>query len=124
VGVARAFTLQGPRSASVVPPAGEVAIGQARAIRVVRRIVEEHQTSSSGIAEVQYVQTGRRLVQAVTVAAGVESEQAAQKNANRRLVRDGEDGLAGVPDDDVPDRGKDARQHRHAGLTTFGREGE
>jgi hypothetical protein len=67
----------------------------------VRRVVEEHQTRADGIVKVQDVQAGRRLVQAVPVAARIESEEAAQKKSNRGLMRDDEHVEACVPYDNL-----------------------
>src|SRR5262245_5036746 len=73
-----------------VPPFGEVAIGRARPIRVVRGVVEEHQPRADVIAKVQDVQTRRRLIQPVPVTARIESEETAEKQSNGGLVRDSE----------------------------------
>lgn len=45
-------------------------------LRVVRRVVEEHETHAHGIAKVEHVQGGRRLIQPVAIAAAIEAEQA------------------------------------------------
>ena len=52
-----------------------------RLVGVVRNIVEEHQARAHRILEVQDVQAGRGLVQAIAVAAAVEAKQAADQQA-------------------------------------------
>ena len=91
---------------------------------VVRDVVEQHQPGAHRIAEVEDVEAGGRLVEAVAVAAGVEAEQARQQQAQRGLVRHHDDPLAGVGDDDLADHRQRAGQHRDAGLAALGREGE
>jgi len=90
----------------------------------VRRIVEEHEPRVHGAAEVEHIQTRRRLIETVAISARVESEETAEEKADRRLVRDDDHALFAMTHHDLANRRKRTRQHRDAGLAAFRRERE
>src|SRR5207247_10586903 len=55
---------------------------------IVRRIVEKHEPRSDRIAEVDDIQTGGRLIEAIAISPSVDAEQATEQQADRCLVRD------------------------------------
>src|SRR5262245_36823226 len=59
-----------------VPPLRQVAGGAARLRLVVRDVVEQHQAGAHRRLEVDDVEAGGRLVEAIAVAARIESQQA------------------------------------------------
>ena len=126
VGVAAGATRHrvGPSAARLVPPLGELVACPGRLVGVVRRVVEEHQAGPDGVAEVEDVQAGRALVEAIAVAARVEAEQAADQQADRRLVRHHRDVGARMGDHDLADHRQRPRQHVQAGFAAFRRERE
>ena len=72
-------------------------------VGIMGDIVEKHQARMDGILEVQNVQTGGSLVETVTIAAFIESQQAAQDETDRCLVRDYYNVFILVIDDDLSD---------------------
>src|SRR5688500_13919381 len=87
-------------AARLVPPFREALRRFAGVLGVVGGVVEEHEAGVYGVAEVEDVEAGGGLVEAVAVAAGVEAEEAAEENADGRLVGDDQDTLAGMLRDD------------------------
>ena len=61
-----------------IPPLRQALIWNAGSVGIMRGVVEQHEPDSHGIPEVDDIQAGWRLVQAITVAARVETEEAAQ----------------------------------------------
>jgi hypothetical protein len=78
-----------------VPPPRQVSLGPARVVLVVGDVVEEHQPRPHRVAEVDDVQAGRGLVEAISVPAGIEAEQAGQDQPQSGFVRDYEHRLVG-----------------------------
>src|SRR5206468_8085965 len=80
-----------------VPPPREAAAGPPRRARVMGDVVEQHQARAHGVLELEDVETARELVEPIAVAPRIEAEQAADQQADRRLVRDDEHLGTGVP---------------------------
>lgn len=57
-----------------------------RVIGIVRDVVEEHQAGADGVFEIQNVEAGRSLVEAVSIAAHIEAEQATEDEAQGGFV--------------------------------------
>src|SRR4051794_22213185 len=64
-----------------IPPLGEAAGRGAGPLRVVRCVVVGHQAGPHRILEVDDVEAGGRLIEAVAIAARVHAQQAAQHEA-------------------------------------------
>ena len=93
-------------------------------VGVVEDVVEQHQPRPHRILEVQHVETGRRLVQPIAIAPCIEAQQAADHQADRRLVRHHQDVLPFVRFDEAAHDGQRARHDVHAALAPGGRDGE
>ena len=93
-------------------------------VGVVRDVVEQHQARADRILEVEHVEAGRRLVQPIAIAPRVEAEQAADHQADRRLVRHHQDVLALVRLDEAAHDRQRARHDVHAAFAAGGRDGE
>ena len=78
----------------------------------------------NGIVEVQYVETGGRLVQPIAVSARIEAEQARDHQPQGRLVRDDQHLFALVSRHDRTKDRQRAREHRQAGLAVGRRKRE
>ena len=67
----------------------------------MRGVIKEHQTSTDCILEIYDVQGGGVLIQIITVAARIETQEGAEQETNRRFVRNDDDGLPLMLSDDV-----------------------
>jgi hypothetical protein len=86
--------------------------------------IPSHQRDTDRVTEIEDVEARGRLVESIAIAPGIEAEQAAEENPDRRLVRHHEHALAGVARDDLPDHGQCPREHGHAGLAALRSERE
>ncbi len=78
---------------------------------VVRDIVNQYHAWRGGVFEIDDVQGGQILAEAVAVAAGIDSGEAAEEQAIGGGVADDEHGFAGVLTDDLCDRGERSGEH-------------
>ncbi len=74
-------------------------------------VVEHHQARSDRVAEIEHVEASGRLIEAVSVAASVEPEEAREQETNSGLMRDQQHVLPLVAYDDRPDRWKRTGHH-------------
>ena len=91
--------------------------------RVMRGVVEQHQPRSSSTLEIHDVQRGRILIEIVPVAARVESQQRAQQQTDRRLVRNDDHRTALMAAHDFDQRGQGTGRDRQTAFTALRREG-
>src|SRR5215204_1304722 len=82
-------------------------------------VVQEDQTSLVGTFEVEQVEAGRQLLDAIAIGSQVEPQPVRDQQAVGRLMRDDEDRLAGVTPDDVVDDRQRSREDMFPGLTTL-----
>lgn len=83
-------------------------------VHVMRYIIEQHQASPHRIFEVEHIQAGGGLVQTVTVAAPVETEHAADQQAQGGFVRDDQHVFVTVLYHKIADDGQSAGNNAHA----------
>ena len=62
----------------LVPPLRQADARRLRHAGVVRRVVEEHQAGLEHVAEIEDVEAGGRLIEAIAVAARIDAEEAAK----------------------------------------------
>ena len=90
--------------------------------RVVRRIVEDGEPRMREVLEIDDVECARRLIEPVAILARIETEQRAEKKADRCFMRHDHDLLIAVILDDFEQRGQRARRHLQSALALDRRE--
>jgi len=80
-------------------------------------VVIEHQAGAHGILEIQDVQAGGGLIQSVAIAARIKAKQAADQQADGGFVRDDNDILTAVLEDDLADDRQGTGNDLYAALT-------
>ena len=94
-----------------IPPLRQALIRKTRTVRVVRRVIEEHEACAHRVPEVHNIQAGGRLVEAVAETPRIERKKAAQDEAQGGLVRNNQYLIAAVCSDDLADHGQRAGQY-------------
>src|SRR5512138_633384 len=85
----------------------------------MRNIVEQHEAYVDRIFEVQYIQAGGGLVEAVTIATRVEAKQTADKQPQGSLMGNNNHVLSMVGQYNPPDDRQGAGNHIDTCLTTL-----
>src|SRR6476659_8842830 len=89
----------------------------------MRGVVEERKARVGQLLEIEDVQRGGTLIEAVAILARIEAEEGAEEEADRRLVGDDEEVLPLVALHEIEQGGEGARRDLEAGLAARGREG-
>ena len=77
-------------------------------------VVEQHQPRAHRPGEIQDVERRRRLIEAIAIPARIEAKKARDDQPDCRFVRNHENGVARMRDDDFPDDRERPRDHLNA----------
>ena len=84
-------------------------MGRRSNVVVVRRVVEQHQAGANRIAKIEHVEARGRLVETIAIPSRVESEKAAEHQADGGLVRHDQHTLARMSIENVTNSSQGTR---------------